>query len=509
MEGIGRRQWMKGAAAFGAVTAVGAEGALRLRAFDAEGKPAPGGRLGTLLLIDRDGRPFELLPKVGSDGTATIGVPGAKFEIIMILPVRGFGRVYLYADNGGELYTGGGERLLNYEFARSRAAFVGRYIDAHRKAGVEFSAETTGRLERGRKALADAEAAKDPSERARRSNDSLAETMWAGETAALERARHRIAKRGARQGFLFGCNAFEYAKSDEYAKKFAALLNFGTLPFYRAGTEKTEGAPDYSEVDAILEKMAGTQLMVKGHPLIWFHQAGTPEFLKQKSYAELKRSCRGYVLRSVGRYRTRIHAWDIINEAHDWANDLHLNAEQLVELTRLGATTVREADPTAFRLVNNCCTWGEYAARRRTYSGPLGRRSRTPLEYLKAVNDAKVPYEAIGLQVYYPQRDMLEIERQMERFLRLGKPVHITELGVSSANEPMPEGEVKNPDRNVWHGTEWSETIKADWPSSSIRSATASRRSKRSRGGISPTRRLFRTAAWCTRTSVRRKRTSG
>ena len=57
----------------------------------------------------------------------------------------------------------------------------------------------------------------------------------------------------------------------------------------------------------------------------------------------------------------------------------------------------------------------------------------------------------------------LEIERHLERFLRLGKPVHITELGVSSANEPMPEGEVKNPNRNVWHGAEWSETIQADW----------------------------------------------
>ena len=50
---------------------------------------------------------------------------------------------------------------------------------------------------------------------------------------------------------------------------------------------------------------------------------------------------------------------------------------------------------------------------------------------MQAVNDARVPYEAVGLQMYDPSRDMLEIERQIERFF-VGKAVHITELGVSS-----------------------------------------------------------------------------
>ena len=36
-------------------------------------------------------------------------------------------------------------------------------------------------------------------------------------------------------------------------------------------------------------------------------------------------------------------------------------------MTRLGAMTAREADPTAFRLVNNCCIGGEYVVRRRSY----------------------------------------------------------------------------------------------------------------------------------------------
>jgi GH35 family endo-1,4-beta-xylanase len=286
--------------------------------------------------------------------------------------------------------------------------------------------------------------------------------MWAGEMAAIERARHRIARQGPRPGFLFGAAAFGYAKSDEYARQYGALLNYGTVPFYRAATERVEGSPDYRNVDAILEKMAGTQIITKGHPLVWFHRAGISEFLKTKSWDELKRSCREYILRSVGRFRSRIHAWDVINEAHDWANELGFNQDQLLEITRLAAESTRVADPTAFRVVNCCLPWGEYVATGRTYAGPLKRPARTPLEYYRAVEDARVPYEAVGIQVYYPGQDMLEMERQLERFFVFGKPIHITELGVPSSSEGVKGGGAL-PYENVWHGTRWSEQIQADW----------------------------------------------
>lgn len=37
------------------------------------------------------------------------------------------------------------------------------------------------------------------------------------------------------------------------------------------------------------------------------------------------------------------------------------------------------------------------------------------------------------MQFYYPDQDMFEINRMLDRFGQLGKPIHITELGVSSA----------------------------------------------------------------------------
>ncbi len=438
---------------------------ITVHAFDPMGKPAGARQLESLLLINEDSRPFELLPKLTGEGVATISLPPGNFQLMMRLPVAGFGEVYLYADD-----VRGPEALLNYEFARSRAALVRRYVKAAQSAGVSFSAGLLKRLETGEEALRRAAAANEVAERVRHSNDSLAETMWAGEMAALERARRRIERQGPRPGFLFGAAAFGLARSAEYAERYTALLNYGTVPFYRATTEPVEGKVNYKQVDGILAQPAGASLMWKGHPLVWLNRASVPEFLKQKSWPELQASWRDYILRSVSRYRTRIHAWDVINEAHDWGNLLRLAPEQLVELTRLAAETTRQADPTAFRVVNNCTLWGEYVARRLYTGGTLDRPCRTVLEYLRAVRDARIDYEAIGLQIYCPGRDMLEIERHIERFFEFGKPIHITELGIPSADSPDTRlsfeergSRIPYPIDAVWHGTEWSEQIQADW----------------------------------------------
>lgn len=438
---------------------------LTAHAFDPAGRPLGSRQLDSLLLINPDGRPFELLPQIKGDGAVTIGLPNEQFELMMRLPVRDFGEVYLYADQ-----IRGPEVVLNYEFARSRAAFVRRYVTAAQAEGVDFSAGLMKRLEAGEAALSRAASASELPARVRHSNDSLAETMWAGEMAALERARHRIRRNGPRPGFLFGANCFRYARSDEYVRLYNALLNLATLPFYRATTERTEGTVNYSQVEAILDRAAGTPLLLKGHPLLWMNPSGVPDFLRPKSWEEVKSSCRDYILRSVSRFRSRIHTWDVINEAHDWGNLLKHDPQQLVELTALASETTRLADPTAFRIVNNCCLWAEYVATRMTGAGPLDRPAQTPVEYLRAVRDARIEYEAIGLQVYCPGRDMLEIERHIERFAGFGKPLHITELGIPSAHSKDTASTYEERGRRipypidaVWHGTEWSEQIQADW----------------------------------------------
>jgi GH35 family endo-1,4-beta-xylanase len=110
--------------------------------------------------------------------------------------------------------------------------------------------------------------------------------------------------------------------------------------------------------------------------------------------------------------------------------------------------------------VNACCTWAEALPTRRTPDGP--DKTWTALNYYSVVEDARIPYEAIGLQFYNPLRDMLEIERHIERFFVFGKPIHITELGISSSSEPVKRSQ-NAPSPEVWHGERWTEQIQADW----------------------------------------------
>ena len=56
--------------------------------------------------------------------------------------------------------------------------------------GVVFSTGVTDRLSRGEAALAKAWDASEPAARAGHSNDSLADTMWAGEMAAVRHDDH-------------------------------------------------------------------------------------------------------------------------------------------------------------------------------------------------------------------------------------------------------------------------------------------------------------------------------
>lgn len=428
---VTRRQF--GAAALGAAAAV--PNAPQCKVRNASGDPLSTGDLDRMYLCDFLMRTFPVKPEV-TPGEARFRPPRAPFRIGMTLRVPDFGHVFVYADNRGRGYTreSFAQPLdLNYEFAADRLATVEQLLE---RPEFVVPAATARRAERARELLGRGELF-----------ESLKESLWAGEELVVERARQAIEKRGARRGFLFGCNAFGYPKLGKpYAERFEALFNYATLPFYLGPTEPVEGKPDYSRVEKILSWIGGVEILAKGHPLVWFFPPTTPGWLKGRPYAEVKRMATDYARQSVLRFRHRIHAWDVINEAH-LQNVLDFDFEQQIDITRAAAEAAREADPSCFRVVNNCCTWNDYMR-----APQLGRRN--VYDYLRTVLDAGIDFEAIGLQYYHAGRDMLEIERSVETFKGFGKPIHITELGAPS--EPA----LGQP---PWHGGQWSATAQADW----------------------------------------------
>jgi GH35 family endo-1,4-beta-xylanase len=443
---------------------------VHLEVFRSDGRPVPASELAEAMVLDMEYLPpFKHKPEVAT-GEVKLPVPDARFAISVPLVVAGFGSVHVYADNGGPGYDPKevAGRTLNFclEAAESRVAAVSAAERSCQEAGVHLSSECQHRMSEARALLEEASARRsDAAACSRSAMSSLARSLHAGEMLVVERARARIASAPPRPGFLFGCNGFRYPElGEKYARLFGDLLNFVTLPFYRSGTEPEEGHRDYSRIEKILEWTNRDGLAVKGHPLVWFCRSGIPKWLEGRSYEQVERAHRDYVLDAVGRFRDRVKIWDIINEAHDWQNGFDYTEEQLVEMTRLAAEATREADPAAVRIVNSCCTWSEYVARGQSYSRPIPRPGRSVLRYLRDVIAAGVDFEVIGLQMYYPERDLFEIDRQLERFCALGKPVHISELGVSSSAEPVKHDPVVDVHiKRFWHGHAWTERDQADW----------------------------------------------
>ncbi|MHC4788705.1 MAG: endo-1,4-beta-xylanase [Planctomycetota bacterium] len=436
---------------------------LKVRLLGGDGEPMPQEVLRSLYAADLHFEPVRRRSEIGPDGTVEIAAPDLPTALHAKVHVPDFGHAWVTADAEGTGY-GPSEAAIDFvgEAAASRLADVRRLMD---EAGADWSATCRAHADAAEDHLNEA-GATSGARQAQLHLRSLCHGLWAGEMALVERAR--AAREGApkRDEFLFGCNAFpRNERVEEIRRLFSKTLNFGTLPFYLARLEPEEGKPDYSRIDEILSWCEAEGIVPKGHPLWWGNPSGVPEWLEGADWEEAQRQCRRVVARSASRYRDRIKVWDAINEAHDWANGLHLTHEQEVEITKVSCETIRENQPDATIIVNNCTPFGEYAAAGVVYSGPAYERVWTPLAYLEAVMEAGFDFDVVGVQLYFQARDMLAISKLLDEYARFGKPIHITELGISSVKgslEPADEREELSRVRGSWHA-DWCEEVQADW----------------------------------------------
>jgi GH35 family endo-1,4-beta-xylanase len=410
-----------------------------------------------------------------------------------------FGDLVVYADSEGKGYAAlpPGEAtylVLAIELAKTRAYHVSSRVHQLQREGYKLPKKIGSKIDEARSSLKKAESEgsrvgfndagrKALSECVRLSDKALSLMMWTGEELELQKARSDIEKRkgeaaitnlrAGSKNYLFGCNAFGLLSLEgdmlrQYEERFAAVFSYATLPFYWRTFEWEKGKPTWKLLDSIVERLSPHGITMKGHPLIWFHQGVVPPWLTEMDYDGVKGVVRRRVYDIVKRYKGKIDIWDIINEAHDYANCFRYTHEQLMEILNTGIEAARKANPNATLIVNNMDPWANYAARGVDSNGPVeGRRLQTPLQYIRMLEEHQVDYDAIGLQIYYPARDMTEISRLIDSFSQFGKPIHITELGVPSKYEDDPKSVLQKNGINIksmgyWHKP-WDEQTQADW----------------------------------------------
>jgi GH35 family endo-1,4-beta-xylanase len=454
-----------------------ASGDVRCLIFDYEGKPLGSDAMKRFHLCDLKMRPFTLEPKITTGEIQFTPPANRPFRIALPLKVPTFGEVFVYADNQGQGYTPqslgkASPLVLNYAFAVDRMATVRNLAADCAKQSVDISPDLQRRIDAAGASLKRAQAAKgDQAALVRYSNESLRDSLWAGDLLCFARAKARIARSGARPGFLFGCNGFTMDNSD-FRRTFAALFNYTTMPIYRGWVEPVKGHPDYSHLDHLLDSLAGTQILPKIHPLVWLQTEATPQWEKNLSYDETKKIVVSRVRESVGHFRLRGHVYDVVNEAHvqPEANSgmAGFTREQNVDLTVSALNAAREIDQTCFRIINVTGTWADYYM---AHDPLVGQQS--PYDYYAMMRDAKADYETIGLQYYHSGRCLVECERDIETFEDFGKPIHITELGFPSSPKLDPDlsfggggpywGGGPGGANMVWHGDTFTEDTQAEW----------------------------------------------
>ncbi len=431
-----------------------------------------------VMSIDEKGDAFHSDIKVTGRGIEISDTEGRnKFAISVKWNVEGYGFLFMPSDNGGEYYnlSSSGENVLNlnYELAKTRVIRNRERVNRFTGQNWEQGPEIDHLLDLSEELFNEAEKNKKNPERcAELSQASLKYSVLVSEMIEIDKARFDIRNNPVRKDFLFGCDTrgyFQMESSELFLERFSEVFNYATITHYLKGDyidfEPEEGNKKFRERDRLLSELRKRDITVEGRPLFWTHTWVTPEWLEKKTYPELLRYVEKHVKEVIEHYGDGIKVWEVVNEMHDWANQVQLNHEQTIELTKLACNTARETNPNIRLLINNCCPFADYVQKGRWHELDAKFPQRTPHQFTEQIIEAGVDFDIIGVQVYFVHRTLTEAVQSIERYENMGKKVQLAEIGAPSrgiTQEFTEQEEDFSTKPYEWH-RHWDEELQADW----------------------------------------------
>jgi len=190
-----------------------------------------------------------------------------------------------------------------------------------------------------------------------------------------------------------------------------------------------ENTYNWKNADAIVDFAQAHHMRVRGHNLCW-HQE-TPDWIihdkdgKLVSKEVLLSRLKDHIYTVVKRYKGKLYAWDVVNEAVADGGDQPMRNSVWYQICGedfifKAFQYAHEADPKAVLFYN------EYGT-----ENPV-KRERV-YQLLKRMIDAGIPVNGIGLQAHWSINDPTEdaLITSIKRFSSLGLKVQITEMDVS------------------------------------------------------------------------------
>lgn len=253
--------------------------------------------------------------------------------------------------------------------------------------------------------------------------------------------RAELEVRLVRHEFKLGSNAFRLGNIPDakrqalYDERFAALLNYATLPFYWGSYEHSQGKENEAQLESMARWCAEHAVATKGHPLVW-HEV-YPGWAGKLSDEEVLTLLESRVKRIVSRFKGLIDIWDVVNEAtvsHRFDN-------------AVGRWMARHG---AAQCVAKSLSWARASAPNATLLYNDFNVSQDFENLIQALRDTGAPLDAIGIQSHmhkgtWPLQRLWDVCQTYSRF---GLPLHFTEVTILS-------GRLKDDDD--WH------KVRTDW----------------------------------------------
>jgi len=182
---------------------------------------------------------------------------------------------------------------------------------------------------------------------------------------------------------------------------------------------------NFTDTDALVDFAEAHNMKIRGHTLVW-HNA-LPGWLTAGNFTrdEAIAILREHILTLVGRYRGRVWAWDVVNEAIDDATGgLRTNSfwYQAIgpDYLKLAFQFAREADPNAKLYYNDYSIEG------------LSAKSNAVYAMLQDLKTQQVPIDGVGWQMHQVDGFRIQSSNQANarRLADLGLEISITEMDV-------------------------------------------------------------------------------
>ena len=180
----------------------------------------------------------------------------------------------------------------------------------------------------------------------------------------------------------------------------------------------------FDDTDALVDFAGENGMAVRGHTLVWHNQ--NPGWLTNGTFTrdEAITILRDHIATVVGRYKGRIAAWDVVNEAV--GDDGRLRGESIwyrligPDYIEMAFRFAHEADPAAKLYYN------DYNAERMT------AKSDAVYALVKDLKQKGVPIDGVGWQMHLVDRFRIDKqhEKNAARLAALGLEISITELDV-------------------------------------------------------------------------------